>query len=1777
MNHIYKVIWNRARGCWQVVSELAKNKGKQKSSRRQRLGGCAMRRLLSRTAALTALTIGLTCLPVGLMSVARADDGTTTASGLLSYDANNNYNGGVTAKTLFSDWASGNVREDGTGGLFNTIELSSFDTMLRDPTKTYDPIAFTGWAEMDGSSQVATLIQDINTAHSKSYNALLAVIQVPDPSNPGQTITKVYNMTSQTWSGLVDSINPDYWENTTIAKAIAQAIKNNDQAALKMLISNGLPKFYVANGTDWQDGVEIGIYEDTAYPNLDGYFSLYSVMVTVGSTPSTSSSYSFSYPTVTVPAGGVWRPLDRLLTTNSSIFQGSEGTYSISKYWDTYGGTLSNPLTDTVQIINSTTSTIVTGPTIITVNNLMVGKGGTIDLSYLNTHYDINGNYNPLDPAVSHDCMTANGQTSLYGQVDYEGNYPTGIYYTDNGQTYEYYRSLNRDLLVQNASLADGTTLRLGVYGSAESAITNKVGQIATIGSNSVDAVYIKNATTPDSHANLYITLGWVPGLGHSTQGEAAYSTQNGYPLLLGIESGASNFTVTGKSSVADGIFSQYEITPVIGELDNYFTNSSGSAITGSTAWYLQSYSYLDLGTASESGRSAADNNLIMNNLWRNDYLNMFRRVGSLHRLGLIPQPAAVPDKAAAAAGGSANTNPSSNPASWKASLSAAPAPVEDQKENIWAETWHGQYHSADGYGRTVGQNYNGLEVGYDKLLNHDIADGKVYAGIYASNVEGDSNTATGGGTQKSQGLGIYETWVGNKGHYLDVALLTSHLKDNYHLTGNTGSGVGQINGDYSTWGYGLGVQYGYHDALKNNWYWEPSASLYAGRINGLSYSLSNNLGIQQNNASTLTGRLGMQIGKQLDSGQGSVHAGVALLHEFENGTAMHEFFGDQTRTLDTMGGKDTWWEFNVGGNYRISPTGVFNLDVSKTDGSRVGSGWQINGGLNWTWGGFWSPSKASSTATPKATKNETVKPEKNVTVIVGRPGDKMSEAKVATDAVKQPTKSKQETAVAKGQTAAKEQTAPKAVQNETPSSPVASTTDKEPVAATAAQGGTVPAENAPTMVQPAEVANTATNTAENGEYSFAPVTVEAERPDWEKALSPGQVTVIYPEKFEGEQKDLPDLLERVPGLFVQRVDGIGHYTVARVRGSTAAEVAVYVDGVLINLNSEAAVNLSAIPVDNVERIEVYRGYVPVQFSGAPMGGVINIITKKPKEVGGSVSQGFKSYGGYNATYQLTAPIGDGSLLATFQRDIWGGNFPFRMLTNGGTDLGEFTRRSNGYQNDDGMVKWQDDHWDIKASWKQLHEQLPRSVTAFLAGSGTGSVGYSNWYEKGYYDAQQDIDEKDFQIGRRNTAGNLDWGWKVSYIDSRKSYRDTGLINGIAAGAMSYGGWAPNPGQFWAEYHSKKWDGNLNGAWKLGDSHLLEFNADVSQEKMHANGSDWSSAMFSSNYSSNNPYSSDVMLSDYHIKEYHLTLQDTMTLNEAGDFKFTPIVRADKVDIESLGGQDRQWKYSGAAALQKQLNNHWSVKTTWGTYNRHPNFYELFGDGADIQPNAGAGKFFGLNGDSTWETGKQFDFSLNWQGKLAKADTETVLTWFDRHSQNQLVLWTPLAPHAPSTYLPMDSTQVHGLELTHTMTWNRLTMSLAATWQESEMKSLDTNYLPYTRSMTYMPEWVYNVRFDYRFPGDKLNVFTEYHYTDRQYIGWSSQDKYDEYIDALGTVNVGMKYAFNPKWELSTGVNDLFNRGYDGRLLAAYDGSVGGTLPYPFAGRMYYMTMKYKF
>ena len=92
----------------------------------------------------------------------------------------------------------------------------------------------------------------------------------------------------------------------------------------------------------------------------------------------------------------------------------------------------------------------------------------------------------------------------------------------------------------------------------------------------------------------------------------------------------------------------------------------------------------------------------------------------------------------------------------------------------------------------------------------------------------------------------------------------------------------------------------------------------------------------------------------------------------------------------------------------------------------------------------------------------------------------------------------------------------------------------------------------------------------------------------------------------------LADALSDAVGVQVRRFGGLGDFSTLSVRGFAAGQVQVYLDGVPLSRADNETVNLSDLPLDAVERVEVYRGTTPLAFAQSGPGGVVNVVTRRP-------------------------------------------------------------------------------------------------------------------------------------------------------------------------------------------------------------------------------------------------------------------------------------------------------------------------------------------------------------------------------------------------------------------------------------------------------------------------------------------------------------------------------------------------------------------------------------
>ncbi len=120
-------------------------------------------------------------------------------------------------------------------------------------------------------------------------------------------------------------------------------------------------------------------------------------------------------------------------------------------------------------------------------------------------------------------------------------------------------------------------------------------------------------------------------------------------------------------------------------------------------------------------------------------------------------------------------------------------------------------------------------------------------------------------------------------------------------------------------------------------------------------------------------------------------------------------------------------------------------------------------------------------------------------------------------------------------------------------------------------------------------------------------------RGDRVEGIDPGatsaSVTVIAIDGALPASTDVATAVESASGVTVQRLGGLGDWATVGIRGSSARQVVVALDGVPLNPDGAGAVNLAELPLRAFQRIEVYRGAAPAEHATSAMGGVVNLVS----------------------------------------------------------------------------------------------------------------------------------------------------------------------------------------------------------------------------------------------------------------------------------------------------------------------------------------------------------------------------------------------------------------------------------------------------------------------------------------------------------------------------------------------------------------------------------------
>jgi vitamin B12 transporter len=159
---------------------------------------------------------------------------------------------------------------------------------------------------------------------------------------------------------------------------------------------------------------------------------------------------------------------------------------------------------------------------------------------------------------------------------------------------------------------------------------------------------------------------------------------------------------------------------------------------------------------------------------------------------------------------------------------------------------------------------------------------------------------------------------------------------------------------------------------------------------------------------------------------------------------------------------------------------------------------------------------------------------------------------------------------------------------------------------------------------------------------SVPPLFVTASRAEQPLTDLLADVTIIGPDEIaRAGPGGLVALLQRQPGIEIVTNGGPGSTSGVFMRGANAAQTLVLIDGLRVSSSTSGTTSLEAIPLEQIDHIEILRGPASSLYGADAIGGVIQVFMRK----GGNAftANGGAGYGTYNTSSVYGGVSGNGA------------------------------------------------------------------------------------------------------------------------------------------------------------------------------------------------------------------------------------------------------------------------------------------------------------------------------------------------------------------------------------------------------------------------------------------------------------------------------------------------------------------------------------------------------
>ncbi|MEM0939832.1 MAG: TonB-dependent receptor plug domain-containing protein [Bacteroidota bacterium] len=116
-------------------------------------------------------------------------------------------------------------------------------------------------------------------------------------------------------------------------------------------------------------------------------------------------------------------------------------------------------------------------------------------------------------------------------------------------------------------------------------------------------------------------------------------------------------------------------------------------------------------------------------------------------------------------------------------------------------------------------------------------------------------------------------------------------------------------------------------------------------------------------------------------------------------------------------------------------------------------------------------------------------------------------------------------------------------------------------------------------------------------------------------------------------------ILNQLPGVRIRQEGGLGSNTNIMLNGIDGKGVKVFVDGVPVYLLG-GGYSINTLSPSIIDRIEVYKGTIPVEFGSDALGGVINVVTRYGNANYADLSYSYGSWNTHEASVNARKKFG---------------------------------------------------------------------------------------------------------------------------------------------------------------------------------------------------------------------------------------------------------------------------------------------------------------------------------------------------------------------------------------------------------------------------------------------------------------------------------------------------------------------------------------------------------